>query len=111
MKEPEQIIRDILRENMKRVEDESFTENVIRQYLSKRRIKASGHFFNFASLIIGVSLVLISLGLVFIFRTETIVIENDILNERHGMILFSIALLFIIYKFLEEYIVISKFSR
>ena len=110
MKEPDNTIKNILKDNMQRIEDDSFTKKVIELHLADKKTRTAKPFFNFAFLIGGISFVLISIGLVILFKTETILINDDVLNEQHGLILLAFALVLLVYKWLEEIITSSTAS-
>jgi cytochrome c biogenesis protein CcdA len=102
MKKIDSILKDNLKNNIQRIEDDNFTERIVEKHLSKGKRTANRPFLNFASFIIGISAVLLSIGLVILFKTENIVIDYIIFKEQHGMILILISLLFLIYKWIEE---------
>lgn len=105
MKEFDDIIKKALLKNMQSIDDDSFTENIVNDHLSKNLKIKYNPFLNFASLIIGLSFVFISIGLILLIRYNGLFIETIELNERHGLILLALSFVFLIYKWLEDFIV------
>jgi predicted neutral ceramidase superfamily lipid hydrolase len=104
MKEFDDIIKNALLKNMQRINDDSFTENIIKDHLSKKTKIKYKPFLNFVSLIIGLSFVFISIGFILLIRNNFLNVETIELNEQHGLILFALSFVFLIYKWLEDYI-------
>jgi hypothetical protein len=102
-------IRKALQKNMLRIDDESFTERIIKDHLSGKVVIQSKPFINFKSLVIGISLVIVSIGLIWFIGNTNLKFGTTVLNELHGLIIFSISILFLIFKWLEE-LFLSKTS-
>jgi hypothetical protein len=104
MKKSEDIIKNSLRKDMQRINDDSFTDRIIEMHLSQERHVGYRPFLNFASLIIGISSVLISIGLILLVRVNNQLLINSIdFSEQHGLILLSLSFIFLIYRWIEEF--------
>ena len=101
-------IRKALQKNMLRIDDKSFTERIIKDHLSGKVVKKRNPFINFKSLVIGISLVILSIGLLWFIVNMSLKFGNIELNELHGLVIFSISILFLIFKWMEEILLPSK---
>ena len=101
MKRQDDFIKKNLQSHMQRIDDDSFTDKIIEMHLAKKQNIRYKPFINFLSLIIGVSSVIICIGLILLIRENITVFEKIKLNEDHGLILLSVSLIFLIYKWLE----------
>jgi hypothetical protein len=102
MELPDDMIRESLQENMQRIEDDSFTEEVVRLHLERRRKPVPRPFFNFPALLTGIAMVLISIGISLLILTDMIDLSGFELAAKDGLILLFLSLLFLIYKWLDE---------
>jgi len=103
MKEFDENIKNALLKHIPKIDDDSFTENIVKEHLSRKLEIKYKPFLNFASLIIGLSFVFISIGLILLIRYNGLFIEIIDINEQHGLILFALSFVFLIYKWLEDY--------
>jgi hypothetical protein len=103
MKDNDDIIKKTLQSNIQRIEDDFFTRRIVEVYLAKRQVNKNRSFLNFMSLIIGISSVIASFGLVLIIRQNNNWITQNGLTEKHGFILIILSVVFLIYKGLEEF--------
>jgi len=101
MKESEKIISDSLKKNMHKIEDDSFTDKIIKLHLSSPKNSAYKPFLNFGSLIIGISSVIISIGLILLTRTNILSADYSLFKEQYGTILLMISLIFLIFNWIE----------
>lgn len=101
MKRQDDFIKKNLQSHMQRIDDDSFTDKIIEMHLAKKQNIRYKPFINFLSLIIGVSSVIICIGLILLIRENITAFEKIKLNEDHGLILLSVSLIFLIYKWLE----------
>ena len=111
MKNQDEIIRKTLQKRMQRLDDELFAEKIVKQHLSQKAQIEPKPFFNFASLIIGLSFILISIGLLLLVKTNNQIVRSIGFSEQHGYILFMLSFLFSIYKWIEEFTIYHKFSN
>ena len=103
MKENDNIIKKTLQSNIQRIDDDSFTKSIIEKHLAKKQVIKNRPFINFMSLIIGLSSVIISIGFVLLIRQNCERINGMNLTENHGLILLALSIIFLIYKWVEEY--------
>jgi len=101
MEESEKIISDVLKKNMYKIEDDSFTERIIKLHLSNLKNPAIKPFLNFGSLIIGISSVIISIGLILLLRTKLLSDYHFVFKEQYGLILLMISLIFLVSNWIE----------
>jgi uncharacterized membrane protein len=108
MKEPDKIIRESFEKNMQKIEDGSFTERILKTHLSRQRIHILKPFRNLGPLLIGFSSVITSTGLVILFKTSNILIDNFEFKEQYGLILLLISLIFLISNWIDNFIAPKK---
>lgn len=101
MEESEKIISDSLKKNMHKIEDDSFTERIVKLHLSSLKNPVYKPFLNFGSLIIGISSVIISIGLILLIRTKNLSVDYFAIKEQYGLILLIISLIFLISNWIE----------
>jgi cytochrome c biogenesis protein CcdA len=104
MKKSDKILNDLFKKNMQKIEDDSFTERIINIHLSRQKKPIYKPFLNFDLIIIGISSVFISIGLIFSIITKTILVENFVFTEQYGLILLLISLIFLISVWIENFI-------
>ncbi len=102
MKTKDEIIKNTLKSNVQRINDNSFTKKIVETHLTKKQIVKVRPFLNFMSLIIGISILIISIGLVFLIRQNFDWITEFDLTENHGLIIITLSIVFLIYKWIEE---------
>ncbi len=105
------IIKKTLRKNLQQIDDDSFTRDIVKTHLEKKAFTAPKPFVNFSSLIVGLSLFIASLGLVFLIRYNGEWIHETGLTEHHGVLIVTISLLFLVYTWLEGIIVSRHMCR
>lgn len=103
MKTKDEIIKRALKSNIQQIDDQSFTIGIVENYLVKRQIVKHRPFINFFSLIIGLSAVIISIGLVLLIKQNNDWIREIGLTENHGLIILTLSFIFLIYKWVEEF--------
>jgi uncharacterized membrane protein YcjF (UPF0283 family) len=108
MKEFDNIIRDSFKKNMEKLEDDSFTGKIVETHLSRQRISISKPFLNFGSLLIGISSVIISIGLILLFKTNNVLVDNFEFKEQYGLILLLISLIFLVSNWIENFTANNK---
>jgi hypothetical protein len=101
MEESEKIISDVLIKNMHKIKDDSFTERIIKLHLSSLKNPVIKPFLNFGSLIIGISSVIFSIGLILLMRTKLLSDYHFVFNEQYGLILLIISLIFLVSNWIE----------
>ena len=104
MGQPDDMIRESLERNMQSMEDDSFTEEVVRLHLERIRKQVPKPFFNFASLLTGMAMVFTSIGISLLILTGKIDLPGIKLTAKDGLILLFLSLLYLIYKWLEDII-------
>jgi hypothetical protein len=104
MKRSDKIIRDILKKNIHRIEDDSFTERIIKIHLAAHKKPSFKPFFNFDLLVIGMLSVVISIGLVYSVIAKIELVQNLVIKEQYCLIILTLSLLFLIYFWLEDFI-------
>jgi hypothetical protein len=104
MEKSDKLIKDLLKMNMQKIEDVSFTEKIINLHLSRQQKPTYKPFLNFGSLIIGISSVIISIGFIIITRTAIFSFDCFVFNEQYGLILLIVALIFLISNWIENFI-------
>ena|GEM_PF-3163639 len=92
---------------MHRIDDDSFTQSIVKTHMERRASVATKPFVNFSSLIVGLSVFIASIGLVLLIRYNGEWIYETGLTEHHGILIFTISLLFLVFKWLEE-VVLSR---
>jgi len=95
MKSQDDIIKKTLRKEMQRIDDDLFTDEIIKRHLSQKVPVAPRPFLNFVSMIVGLSFTLLSLGLILLVKTNNRILKSIDFSEQHGYILFfAVFLLF-----------------
>ena len=104
MELPEDTIRESLQKNMQRIGDDSFTEDVVRIHLERKIQKAPRPFFNFASLLTGIAMLLTSIVISLLILTGNIDLPGLELTLKEGLILLFLSLLFVLFTWLDDII-------
>ncbi len=97
MKNSDDFIRVSLRKGMQKIDDDSFTDRIVEMHLSKKGQSEFKPFLNFGSLIIGISSLIISIGLILSIRISDQLLKSINLSEQDCFILFLLSLIFLIY--------------
>jgi cytochrome c biogenesis protein CcdA len=105
MKKSDKILSELLKKNILEIDDDSFTRRIVNIHLSTRKKTSYKPFLNFNILIVGISSVLISIGLVLSIITKTEAIENLVFKEQYGIVILIISLLFLIYFWVDDLII------
>lgn len=103
MKTNDDYIKKTFRHNIQRIEDDSFTNSIVAKHLADRKIIKNRAFINFLPMIIGLSTVILSIGLVVLIRQNNDWINKTGFTENNGLIILTISFIFLIYKLLEEF--------
>ncbi len=111
MKTNDEFIKDTLKKNAQRIDDNSFTERIVQIHLAKKQVVLQRPFVNFMSLIIGLSAVVLSSGMVLLIRYNGDWIREVGLTEQHGLLILALSFLFLIYNWMEEHILITNCNR
>ena len=93
MRANDDFIKNTIRDNIQRIDDDSFTKRIVENHLTKKQIIQVNPFANFLPLILGLSFLIISLGFVLLIRQNNDWITEIGLTENHGLIIFSLTLL------------------
>ena len=102
MKTSDRDIKKALQDNLKRIEDKSFTDKVVSNHLANRKIIKSLTFINFLPMIIGLSIVIINIGLIILVKQNNVWIKEVGITENNGLIILIMTIIFLIYKLMEE---------
>jgi hypothetical protein len=108
MEKTDRILSDLLKKNMHKIEDELFTKRIINMHLSLQKKTVYKPFPNFSLLIIGISSVIISIGLIFSLKIKIVLFEGFVFTEQYGLILLLISLIFLISTWIENFITPKK---
>lgn len=111
MKTNDDFIKNALKKNVQRIDDNSFTERIVQTHLAKKQIVLQRPFVNFMSLIIGLSAVVLSFGIVLLIRYNGDWIQKIGLTEQHGLLILALSFVFLIYNWMEELILITHCNR
>lgn len=103
MKDKDDNIRKALESKLTKLNDESFTEDIIKFHLISRKTKTKKPFFSFMSLIVGLSAVIMSIGFVILLKLNNQFLGEIGFTERHGIITFSLSLIYIVYKLIDDF--------
>jgi len=104
MKTNDDDIKKALQYKIQRIDDDSFTNNIVAKHLADRKIiKNNNTFINFLPMIIGLSTMILSVGFVLLVRQNNDTIKEIGFTENHGLIILATSIIFLIYKILEEF--------
>ena len=103
MKTIDDNIKKALQDNIQRIDDNLFTDRILAKHLADKKIIKNSVFMNFLPMIIGLSTVILSIGLVVLMRQNNNWINEIGFTENHGMIILTISIIFLIYKLIEEF--------
>ncbi len=96
-------IKKVLQDNIQRIDDSSFTDRILAKHLADKEIIKNSVFLNFLPMIIGLSTVILSIGLVVLIRQNNDWINEIGFTENHGLIILTISIIYLIYKLMEEF--------
>ncbi len=103
MKANDDDIKKALQNNIQRINDDSFTKSVVGKHLADQEIIKYSYFENFLPMIIGLSIIIISIGFVLLMKQNNNWITEIGLTENQGLIILAISIIFSIYKLMEEF--------
>jgi hypothetical protein len=103
MKTKDELIKKTLQSNVQRIDDKSFTYGIVENHLVKKQIVKYRPFINFFSLILGLSAVILCIGLVFLIKQNNEWIKEIGLTENHGLVILMLSFIFLIYKWVDEF--------
>lgn len=103
MKTNDDDIKKALQYKIQRIDDDSFTNNIVAKHLADRKIINNNTFINFLPMIIGLSTIILSVGFVLLVRQNNDTIKEIGFTENHGFIILTTSIIFLIYKILEEF--------
>ena len=95
-------IKKALQGNLMLIEDDSFTDKIVAEHLANKNSLGNRTFVNFLPLIIGLSIVIVSVGFMLLLRINQPWIKDSGLSESHGLIILTLSIIFLIYKWMEE---------
>ncbi len=96
-------IKTALKSRMQQFDDNSFTKKIVDLHLANKQEITCRPFINFLSLIIGLSSLFVNIGLVVTLKQDYSWINGIGITEQHGLLLIAISIIFLIYKFIEEF--------
>jgi len=96
-------IKKALQNNLQRIDDDWFTKSIVEKHLAEKRIIINSPFMNFLPMIIGLSIMIISVGLVLLARQKNDWVKEIGFTENHGLIILVLSIIFLIHKLLEEF--------
>jgi hypothetical protein len=99
----EETIKKVLQSRMQPITDDSFTKSIVDTHLINKQRFKSKPFINFLPLIIGLSFLIISLGLLAGVKQHYDWIMGIGLIEEHGLILIVLSIVFLLYKWIDEF--------
>ena len=97
------IIKKALQAKIQRIDDDMFTSNIVGEHLAKKKNIKGIQFNNFLNIIIGLSAVIMSTGIVLLIKQSNTWIKEIGLTENHGLLLLTLSFLFLIFKLMEEF--------
>ncbi|MBN2773365.1 MAG: hypothetical protein JXR31_03890 [Prolixibacteraceae bacterium] len=101
MKMSDEDIKKRMHENMLRIHDKSFTERIVNTHLATGEKRIQKPFFNFSSLIIALSAVLTSIGLIIFALIAKEPFYGIEITQEYGIILLILSFIFLIHKWLD----------
>ena len=104
MKQKDEIIKEILRSKMQKMDDETFTQRVVDQHIKTRISTNVQSTFDFISLILGLIAMIISVGVGFLVQSSAI----PGLTIQHSLILFSISVAYLMFSLLNDIIITKR---
>lgn len=111
MQEIDKNIKSALQAKVQQIDDDSFTEKIVVAHLAKKQDIKYKPFFNFLSLIIGLTSILLSIGLVLLLKQNQSWFSDVGMAEQHGLILILLSVIYLMYKFMEEFTTINIVNR
>jgi|LSQX01.1.fsa_nt_gb predicted neutral ceramidase superfamily lipid hydrolase len=103
MKTIDDDIKKVLQDNIQRINDNSFTDRILTKHLADKKSIKNSVFMNFLPMIIGLSTLILGIGLVALIRQNNDWINEIGFTENHGLIILTISIIFLIYKLIEEF--------
>lgn len=102
MKVKDEQIKKALQNNIQRIDDDSFTNNIVTSYLASKRTTQRSTFVNFLPMIIGLSILIVNVGLVVLIRQNNVWFNKIGITETHGLIFLTISIIFLIFKLMDD---------
>lgn len=103
MKKENGNIKEALQFKLNKLNDDSFTDKIIKLHLTSRKVKTKKPFLNFIPLIAGLSAVIMSIGFVILLKQNNQFLNEIGFTERHGFIIFTLSIIYLIYKWIDEF--------
>lgn len=111
MRTNDNFIKNTIRDNIQGIDDDSFTQRIVENHLTKKQIIQVKPFANFLSCILGLSFLIISLGFELLIKQNNDWITKIGITENHGLIIVALSITFLIYKLMEEFTTPSNASN
>lgn len=103
------LIKKSLRDNMQRIDDPDFTQNIIDASWAKKTTEIVRPFVGFNSLILGMICLIGSAGILFLYSTHTLPAGIMNFDTHTGVILVTLSVTFLLYNLLTE--ITMKYPR
>jgi hypothetical protein len=103
METNDDLIKKTLQKGLQKIDDPSFTAKIVAAHLAKKRMAPIRPFYNFMPIIVGLSLVMISMGFILLIKqNDPWMMEADF-TLKHGLISLVLSFMFLIYKFIDDF--------
>ena len=102
MKDFDDAIKQTLQSKIQRIDDDSFTKRIVDIHLVNKQAVEYKPFANFLSIVIGLSSLIISLGLVYVLKQNYDWLNGIDINVDDGLILVLISIMFLAFKLADE---------
>ena len=101
MKHFDDEIKAAFKNNMQKIDDVTFTDNIVKKHLAQKDKPATASYFNFTSIIFGVIMIIISCGLYFLIYSGNEFLADLHLETEDGLIILLLAFMFLFFKWLD----------
>lgn len=108
MQEIDNNIKQALKTNLQRIDDVNFTKNIVDSFLAKKQIAINKPVFDLSSFVIGLSMLIGSIGLVIVLMQNYDWMKIIDIKVEDGLLLVVISSVFLIYKMLDGIIEIKR---
>jgi len=107
METNDDLIKKSLQGGLQQIDDHFFTARIVEAHLAKKRIAHVKPFYNFMPILVGLSLVMISLGFILLIRQNDPWMMETGFTLKHGLISFVLAFIFLIYKWIDDFFLLK----
>ncbi|MDD4032289.1 MAG: hypothetical protein PHS48_03480 [Bacteroidales bacterium] len=93
-----------MQRGLQKIDDHSFTAQIVESHLAKKRMAHHTRpFYNFMPIIVGLSLVLISLGFILLIKHNDPWMMEANFTLKHGLISFVLSFIFLIHNCIDDF--------